>query len=303
MATVDANEVAADTSVVHETPADKPHARDQRQLDKPEQDEPEQDRPEQEEPQAPEEDTGPSLFDKGDVPDTKVDDFFAYLERSKGAAAEQEQEKQEDRVAQPAEPVVEPDRSPGIPGLGEGTGEPRPITSQPKPAQHKPAQARPAQPQVSRPQPIQRREPAVAKPEVQAPKQPVEQAVSQSVQPQQDLDVQEKWDRVPHHLQALFGEPKSEVAQNSYKTFKESRDDLIQRLLDPVISLEEAARVLNVCPTTVRRYTNRGVLRHHRTAGNQRRFKLSDVLAFLESSGRTAKKTRTDSAQGAPESA
>jgi len=77
-----------------------------------------------------------------------------------------------------------------------------------------------------------------------------------------------------------------EVAQNSYKPFKETREQLLERLLDPVLTLEEAARILNVCPTTVRRYTNRNLLRHYRTAGNQRRFKLSDVLEFLEKQGR-----------------
>ncbi len=73
-----------------------------------------------------------------------------------------------------------------------------------------------------------------------------------------------------------------EIAGSSYKTFKESREELIQRLVDPILSLEEVARILNVCPTTVRRYTNSGAIAHHRTAGNQRRFRLSDVLAFLE---------------------
>jgi len=77
-----------------------------------------------------------------------------------------------------------------------------------------------------------------------------------------------------------------EAAQKSYKPFKETREELLQRLLDPMITLEEAARILDVCPTTVRRYTNRGMLKHLRTAGNQRRFRLSDVLAFLEASGR-----------------
>lgn len=74
----------------------------------------------------------------------------------------------------------------------------------------------------------------------------------------------------------------AEVAQSSYTSFRETREDLLHRLLDPQLSLEDAARVLNVCPTTVRRYTNRGLLRHFRTAGNQRRFKLSDVLEFME---------------------
>jgi len=75
-----------------------------------------------------------------------------------------------------------------------------------------------------------------------------------------------------------------DVAQNSYKsTFRETREELVQRLLDPPLTLEETARLLGVCPTTVRRYTNKGQLSHFRTMGNQRRFRLSDVLEFLES--------------------
>lgn len=62
----------------------------------------------------------------------------------------------------------------------------------------------------------------------------------------------------------------------------ESREELVQRLLDPVLSLEEAATLLDVCSTTVRRYTNRGILRCYRTPGNQRRFRLSEVMDFME---------------------
>jgi excisionase family DNA binding protein len=80
----------------------------------------------------------------------------------------------------------------------------------------------------------------------------------------------------------LAGACEPEVAQHSYKGFKESREEFLRRLLDPALTLEEAARVLNVCPTTVRRYTNRGILKHFRTAGNQRRFRLSHVFAFME---------------------
>jgi excisionase family DNA binding protein len=72
------------------------------------------------------------------------------------------------------------------------------------------------------------------------------------------------------------------VQRNYKRAFKESRIELISRLLDPTLSLEDTARLLKVCPTTVRRYTNKGLLRHQRTTGDQRRFKLSDVLAFLE---------------------
>lgn len=92
--------------------------------------------------------------------------------------------------------------------------------------------------------------------------------------------------RLPQHMAMLLRIPTNEVAQNSYKSpFRETREDLIRRLLDPQLTLEEAARVLGVCPTTVRRYTNRGMLHCHRTPGNQRRFRMSDVLQFLEQFG------------------
>ncbi len=63
---------------------------------------------------------------------------------------------------------------------------------------------------------------------------------------------------------------------------KESREELVERLLDPTLTLSETAILLGVCPTTVRRYTKRGVLKCFRTPGNQRRFRLSDVLDFIE---------------------
>jgi excisionase family DNA binding protein len=103
------------------------------------------------------------------------------------------------------------------------------------------------------------------------------------------LSAQEVWSLTPRSLQTLIAMTDDEVAQHSYKRgFKESRIELLQRLLDPTLSLEETARLLNVCPTTVRRYTNRGMLRHLRTGGDQRRFKLSDVLSFLESQSTTS---------------
>lgn len=63
---------------------------------------------------------------------------------------------------------------------------------------------------------------------------------------------------------------------------EETCEELLRRLVDPTLTLEETACILEVCPTTVRRYTNRGILPHERSAGNQRRFKLSSVLAFKE---------------------
>jgi excisionase family DNA binding protein len=94
------------------------------------------------------------------------------------------------------------------------------------------------------------------------------------------------WGKLPRHIQLLASievPDREEVAQKYYtRGFRESRQQLIERLLNPTLTLEETARVLGVCPATVRRYTNRGVLPHYRTVGQQRRFRLSDVLTFLE---------------------
>lgn len=70
-----------------------------------------------------------------------------------------------------------------------------------------------------------------------------------------------------------------------------ARRELLNRAMNQVLTLEETARILDVCPTTVRRYTNRGSLKHFRTPGNQRRFRLADVLEFIE--------TRPDAADAA----
>ncbi len=62
----------------------------------------------------------------------------------------------------------------------------------------------------------------------------------------------------------------------------ESREEIIRRLLDPELSLYEAAAVLNLSKATVRRYTDQGKLVCLRTHGGQRRFRLSTLLAFLD---------------------
>jgi excisionase family DNA binding protein len=68
----------------------------------------------------------------------------------------------------------------------------------------------------------------------------------------------------------------------------ETREEIIQRLLDPELTVHEAAALLNVSKATLRRYTDSGKLGCFRTAGGQRRFKLSAVLALLEAANRTA---------------
>jgi excisionase family DNA binding protein len=206
-----------------------------------------------------------------------VEDFFSFLSRSgRQSVLEEEEEAESFEAVQEQELQVAEDQ--GILGLSEGTGEPRPLPREPAP-----------EPPVNRREKLRPGPPV----EVPLPPRPVPspEATFDFKPKKAAPDVtQANWDRMPHHLQTLVGTVGDEVAQNSYKTFKETREQLIQRLLDPIISLEEAARVLNVCPTTVRRYTNRGVLKHYRTAGNQRRFKLSDVLAFMESGKRSEPK-------------
>lgn len=114
---------------------------------------------------------------------------------------------------------------------------------------------------------------------------PSEVPQARQVTPQPTSPDTKGWHKLPRQLQLLLSSANDEVASRYYKPFRESREELIRRLLDPELSLEEAARVLGVCPTTVRRYTNKGHLPHYRTAGNQRRFRLSDILEFMERRG------------------
>ena len=79
-------------------------------------------------------------------------------------------------------------------------------------------------------------------------------------------------------------EPKTLPAQESARSpQEESREEILERLINPTITLEETAKIMGVCKATVRRYTSMGILPHYRTPGNQRRFKLNDVIQFLES--------------------
>jgi excisionase family DNA binding protein len=102
------------------------------------------------------------------------------------------------------------------------------------------------------------------------------------------LDLPEQQSR---RLQTLLGrqarlplevEEVATPARRGHPEPAESREELIERLLDPIWSINEAAVLCGVCPASIRRYTNRGVLKCFRTPGNQRRFRLSDVLDFME---------------------
>lgn len=60
----------------------------------------------------------------------------------------------------------------------------------------------------------------------------------------------------------------------------ETRAQMLERLMNPEVSLHEASVILGVCRATVRRYADMGTLVHERTEGRQRRFHLRDVLAL-----------------------
>jgi excisionase family DNA binding protein len=102
-----------------------------------------------------------------------------------------------------------------------------------------------------------------------------------------DPELESVWLALPKNVAFLCGFYDDSVTKNYYRgEFKETRQELVRRLLDPEISLEETSRLLGVCPATVRRYTNRGWLEHHRTDGGQRRFRLSDIVRFVDEHGR-----------------
>ncbi len=102
-----------------------------------------------------------------------------------------------------------------------------------------------------------------------------------------DGNVKALWEALPKNIEFLSHFFDDSVTSHYYHgPFKESRQELIMRLLDPELTLEEVSRLLGVCPATVRRYTNRGWLKHHRTKGGQRRFRLGGVVEFVEQHGR-----------------
>lgn len=144
-----------------------------------------------------------------------------------------------------------------------------------------PTVSAPAPPELLLPAPTEAPQTSPAAPPAPAP--PPASTADILARPERAAEEAERGDKAPRHWDLLTQIRGRDVAQNSYKSpFQETREELVQRLLDPELTLEETARLLDVCPTTVRRYTNKGQLRCFRTPGNQRRFRLSDILEFME---------------------
>ena len=70
------------------------------------------------------------------------------------------------------------------------------------------------------------------------------------------------------------------VKQKRVRLKPESRDQLLERLRNPQLSLHEASILLRVSRATVRRYADAGRLQCLRTPGGQRRFYLRDIEQF-----------------------
>jgi len=95
-----------------------------------------------------------------------------------------------------------------------------------------------------------------------------------------DAEDAERWRRLPHSIQVLAHLMHPEDPDSPDATGE--RRQLLERLLNPMLSLEDTARLLGVCSATVRRWANKGTLPPQRTIGGQRRFYLADVLTILE---------------------
>ena len=71
-----------------------------------------------------------------------------------------------------------------------------------------------------------------------------------------------------------------------------TRRELINRLENPEISLQEAAILLEGCRATVRVLCDEKKLAHHRTDGGQRRFFYRDIKEYIRDHGTIKKKRR-----------
>lgn len=63
------------------------------------------------------------------------------------------------------------------------------------------------------------------------------------------------------------------------------REELIARLQDPILTIDEAALLLNTDQKTIRRYSNSGALEHVKAYGGQRKYRLSQLISLARTSG------------------
>ncbi len=61
-----------------------------------------------------------------------------------------------------------------------------------------------------------------------------------------------------------------------------TRQRLIAKLLNPELTMGQTELLLDVSKSTIHRLTRDEALKCHRTSGGQRRFRLLDVMAYME---------------------
>lgn len=234
----------------------------------------------------------PFLFDEAPALDQEIDDSLPAVEDEDQPAPPEADgfdddlpavTYDEDGFAVPAEPVEEMD---------EPTEEASDVWEPPLQAEQPPVAAVSAEtdvrpmPEPPMPAPVAAPAPAAQslEPDAESARsRPSPREIAEGI----DVPLHTMRDRLEQVLAGqnqlpLDIDARQEVFARAESTPREQRLDLVQRLLDPTLNLQEVAMLLDVCTTTVRRYTDRGVLRCHRTPGNQRRFHLSDVLDFME---------------------
>lgn len=222
----------------------------------------------------------PPMLEQVQVTEVSVPDPADYIFTLRRPATETSAPVTEVATAEEASPPAEPEAE------KLETKQPAALSAAPAVQEQQESVAETAVTEIAEP-PAEEVQPEAAVPQEERPRsaKPVKRApYTRSVRPvPPPQSIEELWKRVPKHVRLLVELGDDEVTQKYYdRQFKESRQELVERLLNPSLTLEDTARLLGVCPTTVRRYTERGLLNHYRTPGNQRRFRLSDVIAFLE---------------------
>lgn len=87
-------------------------------------------------------------------------------------------------------------------------------------------------------------------------------------------------------------EPGEKPVKKRQRAVTATRRELINRLENPEISLQEAAILLEACRATVRVLCDENKLAHHRTPGGQRRFFYREIKEFIRDHGTIKKKRR-----------
>ncbi|HEX8464718.1 MAG TPA: helix-turn-helix domain-containing protein [Abditibacterium sp.] len=111
----------------------------------------------------------------------------------------------------------------------------------------------------------------------------MKQSTDRIVAPREPRTAAKPVSSAPPPRRASKAAPAPEESSDAKKRVRlkpESREQLLERLRNPELSLHEASILLRVSRATVRRYADAGRLTCQRTPGGQRRFFLRDIEMF-----------------------